>query len=79
MAFHTALRAKRKTAVRLGECILDQAHWAITREGIKKLRRNAPLEDDDFRPAIRQKGVDMRMGIDIVSVVLKRQANLIFS
>ena len=35
------------------------------------------LTDDDFSPAFRQKGVDMRIGLDIASITLKRQANVI--
>lgn len=35
------------------------------------------LTDDDFNPAFRQKGVDMRIGLDIASITLKRQANVI--
>ena len=35
------------------------------------------LTDDDFSPAFRQKGVDMRIGLDIASITLKRQANII--
>jgi uncharacterized LabA/DUF88 family protein len=35
------------------------------------------LSDDDFTPALRQKGVDMRIGLDIASITLKRQADVI--
>lgn len=35
------------------------------------------LSDDDFVPALRQKGVDMRIGLDIASITLKRQADVI--
>lgn len=35
------------------------------------------LTDNDFSPAFRQKGVDMRIGLDIASITLKRQANVI--
>ena len=35
------------------------------------------LTDDDFAPALRQKGVDMRIGLDITSITLKRQADVI--
>ena len=35
------------------------------------------LTDTDFSPALRQKGVDMRIGLDIASITLKRQANVI--
>lgn len=35
------------------------------------------LTDDDFVPALRQKGVDMRIGLDIASLTLKGQADTI--
>jgi len=35
------------------------------------------LSDDDFVPSLRQKGVDMRIGLDIASIALKRQAETI--
>ena len=40
-------------------------------------RTVADLTDDDFVPALRQKGVDMRIGLDIASVTLKRQADIV--
>lgn len=35
------------------------------------------LTDYDFKPDLRQKAVDMRIGIDIASLTLKKQANVI--
>jgi len=35
------------------------------------------LRDSDFTPALQQKGVDMRIGLDIASITLKRQADAI--
>lgn len=35
------------------------------------------LSDSNFVPALRQKGVDMRIGLDIASITLKRLANVI--
>lgn len=35
------------------------------------------LNDDDFTPNLLQKGVDMRIGIDIASITLKKQADII--
>ena len=40
-------------------------------------RAFAALTDDDFDPGFRQKGVDMRIGLDIASLTLKRQVNVI--
>ena len=35
------------------------------------------LSDSDFEPNFVQKGVDMRIGIDIVTIATKRQADQI--
>ena len=35
------------------------------------------LIDNHFEPMLRQKGVDMRIGLDIASITLKRQADII--
>jgi uncharacterized LabA/DUF88 family protein len=35
------------------------------------------ISAEDIQPAIRQKGVDMRIGLDIASLALKRQAQVI--
>lgn len=40
-------------------------------------RRVEDLSPEDVLPAVRQKGVDMRIGIDISSLALKRQVDQI--
>ncbi len=35
------------------------------------------ITDDDFAPGIVQKAVDMRLGLDIASISLKKQASII--
>lgn len=53
--------------------------WEIRPQVLKQLlsgkRSYASLSDADFNASIRQKGVDIRMGIDIASITLKKQAN----
>ncbi|WP_426804931.1 NYN domain-containing protein [Stenotrophomonas sp. SrG] len=44
---------------------------------LKGRRRFADLAAEDVHPVIRQKGVDMRIGIDISSLALKRQVRQI--
>jgi len=76
------LRRRPNFAVRLGEVHVDKDHHWILRadkqkqllDGTMELRE---LDDDDFVPALRQKGVDMRIGLDIASITLKRQADTI--
>ena len=76
------LRGSRNLAVRLGEVRKDSARsWTLRAEPQKDLlngrRAVEDLADDDFVPALRQKGVDMRIGLDIASLTLKRQAGII--
>ncbi len=80
-AFHEALRGMRKVALRLGEVPAAQVHWQVKPAVIKELLQGKrgwhDLGDDDFRLALRQKGVDMRLGLDVASLAYKRQVNQI--
>ncbi len=80
-AFHEELRGLRKVALRLGEIPINKVHWELRPEVLKDLL-NGKLEwpalaDDDFVLDLRQKGVDMRLGLDIASIVFKGQVNQI--
>lgn len=47
-------------------------------EGASGKKRSVnDLKDEDFAPGFRQKAVDMRIGIDIASLTLKKQADTI--
>lgn len=71
-AFHEKLRGMRKVALRLGEIPTSQVRWELRPDALKDLinkrRTWDQLTDDDFRLSLRQKGVDMRLGLDIASV-----------
>ena len=76
------LRRQRNFALRLGEIRTDRDRsWILKPQAQKDLLNNrrtvAALTDDDFVPALRQKGVDMRIGLDIASITLKHQADII--
>lgn len=79
LSFHEALRKKRKVALRLG--IMDDANcsWTITPSKIKLLYQHKitidELTEHDYFLTTHQKGVDMRIGIDIASVAYKNQAS----
>lgn len=77
---HLLLRKKRKVAVRLGH-LSTQVGWtlspALLDAILRKKKSVDELTDEDFHPAVRQKGVDMRIGIDISSLALKRQVDQI--
>ena len=77
-----ALRRTPNVAVRLGEVTRDSNRaWILNAEPQKELlnrrRTIIDLTDEDFSPALRQKGVDMRIGLDIASLTLKRHADII--
>lgn len=76
------LRNSPHVAVRLGEVRKDRDRsWILKATPQKRLLggqlRHEDLTDADFAPALRQKGVDMRIGLDIASITLKRQAAII--
>lgn len=77
---HSCLLSKRKVALRLGHLSSD-APWTIKQNCIESLLKGtvelADLSADDVRPAIRQKGVDMRIGLDIASLAYKKQVDQI--
>ena len=74
--FHDALRCKRKVALRLGKLSSD-IHYVLTLDAQKKLRRGTitvdQLTEKDFTLDVGQKGVDMRIGLDISSMAFKKQ------
>ena len=61
--------------------ISDNAEWTLTSKKVQEIIKNPTsslnLTDQDFRYETRQKGVDMKMGIDITSTVLKKQVDRI--
>lgn len=76
------LRNSPNVAVRLGDVRKDRDRsWILKATPQKRLldgqMRLEDLTDADFTPALRQKGVDMRIGLDIASITLKRQAAVI--
>ena len=82
LALHDCLRKTSNMAVRLGDVRRDpDSLWELKPEVLGKLLRGqtqfSDLQDEDFRPTFRQKAVDMRIGLDIASISLKRQADTI--
>ena len=79
--FLNELKKKRKFAIRLGKLAEEQAHYTIRPEVVKKLCNGklnfADLEEKDFYLEIDQKGVDMKIGLDIASMAYKQQVDQI--
>ena len=79
-ALHQELRRFRKVALRLGR-ISDGGYWTITPRRTKDLLKgNISLEDlteGDVVYSVRQKGVDMKIGLDIASLSYKKDIDQI--
>lgn len=73
--FFEELKKKRKVALRLGE-LHDGNKWTIKPEIMKKLlnrkMKYADLKDDDFYYDLKQKGVDIKIGVDIAALAYKK-------
>lgn len=80
-AFHDELRKKRKVALRFGDLIDRSGHWVIRPEKLKELLGGKislnQLVGDDVQYDVKQKGVDMRIGLDIASMAFKKQVDQI--
>lgn len=80
-AFLDALCSKRKFALRLGRLADEQARYLLKPDATKDLlsgkRAIVDLTVNDFSISIKQKGVDTRIGIDIVTMALKHQVDRI--
>lgn len=80
-AFYKELHCKRKFAIRLGQLSEGTAQYAMKKEATNKLMRGeikvSELSENDFRFTVEQKGVDMRIGVDIISMALKKQVQQI--
>lgn len=69
------LKQKRKVAIRIGE-LKDNGNWQIHPKRLKELikgeKQIADLNESDIFLEIRQKGIDMKIGVDIASLALKK-------
>ncbi len=81
-AFLESMKTKRKVALRLGRLSDNGLAYNIKPDIAKKLCAGAitvdQLTEQSFTLNIIQKGVDMKLGVDIASVAYKRQVNKIF-
>lgn len=81
ITFIEALKKKRKFAIRLGKLADEQAHYTIRPDIVKKLcnhhKEFGDLTEMDFQLEVDQKGVDMKIGLDIASLAFKEQVDQI--
>lgn len=79
--FFDSLATKRKVAIRRGELAENQANFVLKQHVLTALLRGEKTVDDlterDFRLDVKQKGVDMRIGLDAASIAMGKLANQI--
>lgn len=73
--FFKALSKKRKVALRMGELLESSMGYTLNSDSLKKLCNGTlkleELTEKDLKLDIQQKGVDMRIGLDIASLAHK--------
>ena len=79
--FFEKLATKRKVAIRRGELAENQAEYVLKATSLNDLLRGhrtvQDLTEADFRLDVKQKGVDMRIGLDATSIAMGRLADQI--
>ena len=79
--FINELKKQRTVALRLGKLAETQAQYKLRHEVLKKLCNGSlgwdELTETDFELKVDQKGVDMKIGIDIASLAYKKQVDQI--
>lgn len=79
--FFNYLRKQRKVAIRLGVLSEEWSSYTLSNDTIKKLLSKKinidDLSENDLVLDLRQKGVDMKIGIDIASLAYKKQVDKI--
>ncbi len=75
LEFFEELKKKRKLALRLGY-LYDKKEWRINNQKLKEILNKkisfTDLNDDDFKYNTIQKGTDIKIGIDITFLALKK-------
>ena len=79
--FIKQMMKQRKVALRLGRLSDETAGYILAEDIVKKLCNGTlqfqDLQETDFHLNIKQKGVDMRIGVDIASLAYKKQVDKI--
>lgn len=72
---HAEMVQEPFVALRLGE--LAFRGWRLNRRALARGDQEVLIGASDLQPEIQQKGIDMRIGLDIAALTLKRQADVI--
>lgn len=71
-SLYDQLELKPGFALRMGETRLTPQKWKLQPQSVKDIKANPrALTDDDFRLDINQKGVDIRIGLDMARLALR--------
>ncbi len=70
------LELAENIAMRLGESIVSVSQWKLGKRAIEDLG-NRQLAANDLVPDIKQKGVDLRIGLDIARLAMKNTVDAI--
>lgn len=62
-------------ALRMGKTSAQKNSWEI--KNIKSIKPNQPIKPKQIQPKVTQKGVDMKIGLDIATIALKKLADQI--
>jgi uncharacterized LabA/DUF88 family protein len=79
LAVHKEVQKVRKVALRLGR-LNETVNWRLKPEATTLLRKDPSAfqpSDAHFEIDTKQKGVDMRLGLDVAAMAFKRQVNQI--
>lgn len=79
--FFSQLRKTRKVAVRMGYIDERNGRWVLDPKVLRALARKeiafTDVTENDVKYDVRQKGVDMKLGLDIASLAFKKQVDQI--
>lgn len=79
LQLHQEIQKLRKVALRLGR-LNDTSKWRLSERATNRLiadPKSFVPSDDDFEIDTKQKGVDMRLGLDVASLAFKGQVDQI--
>jgi uncharacterized LabA/DUF88 family protein len=78
LKIHAELLNARKVALRLGR-LNDDVLWRPKPDSLRRWLASGQFDatDDDFEIDVVQKGVDMRLGLDVAAMAFKRQVDQI--
>lgn len=81
MKLFNSVRETPHMALRLGKTVWRNNEWLLNYNALKSLMNNKSkiedLSENDVRPFIQQKAVDMKIGLDIAHIAIKRLADIL--